>query len=79
MQRDRAFRRAKRATKMNRREWVETVRAARHRSITDVPAEKNWKHVYSRAGKLARARQLGFDYPRKTQQDLLDEHVFDDG
>ncbi|WP_063370638.1 hypothetical protein [Pseudoalteromonas luteoviolacea] len=27
--------------------------------------EKNWKMVYLRSAKLARAKQLGFEYPRK--------------
>jgi len=28
------------------------------------PREKRWKDVYTRSAKLARARQLGMDYPR---------------
>ena len=31
------------------------------------PLEKNWKHVYTSSAKVKRARQLGFDYPRKPQ------------
>lgn len=30
----------------------------------DWPREKNWKKVYTRSAKLARAKQLGIDYPR---------------
>lgn len=30
----------------------------------DWPREKRWRHVYTRSAKLARARKLGFDYPR---------------
>ena len=32
--------------------------------------EKNWKHLYLRSVKLARAKQLGTDYPRTTQAEL---------
>jgi hypothetical protein len=38
--------------------------------------EKNWKLVYLRSEKLSRAKQLGFDYPKKTVRQLLD---FEDG
>ncbi|MDE1464834.1 hypothetical protein [Spartinivicinus poritis] len=34
--------------------------------------EKNWKMVYLRSEKLSRARQLGFEYPRKDIRQLLD-------
>lgn len=27
--------------------------------------EKNWKMVYTRSSKVARARQLGFEYPKR--------------
>ncbi len=39
---------------------------SRH-SVTkdDWPKEKNWKLVYTRSAKLARAKQLGFEYPKK--------------
>ena len=30
------------------------------------PREKRWKDLYTRSVKLARARQLGMDYPRRT-------------
>ncbi len=30
----------------------------------DSQREKNWKHLYLRSEKLARARQLGIEYPR---------------
>ena len=33
--------------------------------------EKNWKHLYLRSDKLARAKQLGFDYPRITEAELI--------
>lgn len=33
--------------------------------------EKRWKHVYTRSAKLERARQLGIDYPRVTESQLL--------
>ena len=32
-------------------------------------SEKNWKHVYTRSAKIARARQLGFEYPRRSNED----------
>ncbi len=34
--------------------------------------EKNWKMLYLRSEKLFRAKQLGFDYPKKTVRQLLD-------
>ncbi|MBV4508370.1 hypothetical protein HU751_026395 [Pseudomonas sp. BW13M1] len=35
--------------------------------------EKNWKLLYTRASKLARARQLGFSYPIRSTRQLLDQ------
>lgn len=35
--------------------------------------EKKWKLMYLREEKLARARQLGFAYPRKSGRQLLDQ------
>jgi predicted protein tyrosine phosphatase len=32
--------------------------------------EKNWKHLYIRSEKLARAKQLGIEYPRTTEAEL---------
>ena len=37
--------------------------------------EKNWKMVYLRSEKLARAKQLGFDYPRKSARQLLENEL----
>lgn len=37
------------------------------------PREKNWKHLYMRSNKLARSRQLGIDYPRTTEAQLLQD------
>ena len=34
--------------------------------------EKNWKLLYFRKNKLARAKQLGFEYPVKSERQLLD-------
>jgi len=34
--------------------------------------EKNWKHLYLRSEKLARARQLGIEYPRVPEAALKD-------
>lgn len=33
--------------------------------------EKNWKDLYIRSNKLARAKQLGFDYPRTSNAELM--------
>lgn len=33
--------------------------------------EKKWKLMYFRKNKLARAKQLGVDYPVKSQRQLL--------
>ena len=37
--------------------------------------EKKWKLMYFRKNKLARAKQLGFDYPVKNQRQLLDQEL----
>ncbi|MGI0117222.1 hypothetical protein [Zooshikella sp. RANM57] len=37
--------------------------------------EKNWKMVYLRSEKLARARQLGFPYPRLNTRQLLENEL----
>jgi len=37
----------------------------------DWPREKRWKHVYTRSAKLARAKKLGFDYPRVAGNQLM--------
>lgn len=39
-----------------------------------VSPPKNWKHVYLRSEKLRRAKQLGFDYPVKSNSILLKEY-----
>lgn len=36
------------------------------------PLEKNWKHVYSRSSKLHRAKQLGFEYPKLSEPEMVD-------
>jgi predicted protein tyrosine phosphatase len=38
---------------------------------TEQKREKNWKHLYTRSVKLARAKQLGVDYPTVTDTQLL--------
>jgi predicted protein tyrosine phosphatase len=38
----------------------------------DSQREKNWKHLYLRSEKLARARQLGIEYPRVAESALKD-------
>jgi predicted protein tyrosine phosphatase len=37
---------------------------------TEPKREKNWKHLYLRSVKLARAKQLGVEYPRTTEAEL---------
>jgi predicted protein tyrosine phosphatase len=37
----------------------------------DSPREKNWKHLYLRSAKLARAKQLGTEYPRVVESELI--------
>ncbi|MBB1489658.1 hypothetical protein [Oceanospirillum sediminis] len=37
--------------------------------------EKKWKLMYSRRRKVVRAKQLGFDYPIKSQRQLLDQEL----
>ncbi len=37
--------------------------------------EKIWKHMYLRKEKLARAKQLGIDYPRKRGRQFLDKEL----
>ncbi len=41
----------------------------------DLPREKQWKSLYTRSVKLARAQQLGIDYPRTTDKQLIQEEV----
>lgn len=41
----------------------------------DFKPEKNWKHLYLRSAKLARAKQLGLEYPAQTEAQLADEAV----
>ena len=40
--------------------------------------EKNWKHLYLRSAKLARAKQLGIEYPRKPEALQAEEIGEDD-
>jgi hypothetical protein len=35
--------------------------------------EKKWKMLYLRSEKLARAKQLGIDYPRKNSRQLIEQ------
>jgi predicted protein tyrosine phosphatase len=39
----------------------------------DSKREKNWKHLYIRSNKLARSKQLGVEYPRVTEAQLIQE------
>jgi predicted protein tyrosine phosphatase len=38
----------------------------------DWPREKNSKHLYTRSAKLGRAEQLGVEYPRVSERQLLE-------
>ena len=40
-------------------------------SKDDWPREKRWKDMYTRGEKLARAKQLGFEYPVITERQLV--------
>lgn len=44
----------------------------------DWKPEKKWKMIYLRSEKLIRAKQLGFDYPRKSTRQLLDSESSSD-
>ncbi|MDR1969217.1 MAG: hypothetical protein LBQ32_11105 [Burkholderiaceae bacterium] len=44
-------------------------------SKDDWPREKQWKSIYTRSAKLARAQQLGIEYPRITEKQLAQESV----
>jgi len=76
--RDRAWRRAKDATKELKQKKLEKIRSERRIGSASwsryEPSQKNWKHMYTRSEKTSRARKLGFDYPRKTQRTVLEEH-----
>jgi hypothetical protein len=37
--------------------------------------EKRWKYLYTRKTKLARAKKLGFDYPKKRGGQFLDKEL----
>lgn len=39
----------------------------------DWPREKQWKNLYIRSTKLARAQQLKIDYPRVTEKQLMQQ------
>lgn len=40
--------------------------------------EKKWKMMYLRSEKIARAKQLGIDYPRKISRQLIDQTIISD-
>jgi predicted protein tyrosine phosphatase len=37
------------------------------------PKVKRWKELYTRSQKVARARQLGFEYPRVSREEVADD------
>jgi predicted protein tyrosine phosphatase len=44
-------------------------------SKDNFPREKQWKNLYTRSVKVARAQQLGIDYPRTTEKQLIQDAV----
>jgi hypothetical protein len=38
-----------------------------------IKPEKKWKMMYTRSEKLVRAKQFGFEYPRKKLVSIIDE------
>lgn len=62
------------AAKQRRRARAANIKSER----SEDPREKNWKLVYLRSNKLARARQLGFEYPRQTRREVIDQHMTDE-
>ncbi|MEM6784578.1 MAG: hypothetical protein AAF624_12680 [Bacteroidota bacterium] len=42
-------------------------------SKDNAPREKKWKQVYTRSEKLRRAKQLGFEYPRLSTSEMVDQ------
>ena len=41
----------------------------------DFPREKKWRHLYLRSEKLHRAKQLGIDYPRRSESEVIAKSV----
>jgi hypothetical protein len=39
------------------------------------PREKKWRHLYTRSLKLRRAQQLGFEYPRLNEREMLQTEI----
>ncbi|POP42022.1 hypothetical protein CHU32_16665 [Superficieibacter electus] len=42
-----------------------------HTALLRFRGEKNWKMLYTRSDKVLRAAQLGIEYPRLTNQQLV--------
>lgn len=42
-------------------------------TVDSYPREKHWKLIYLRSNKIHRAKQLGFQYPRKGESRLIEE------
>lgn len=45
--------------------------------LQECKPEKNWKHLYTRSTKVARAKQLGFEYPRMSPMGLVVEDIYE--
>jgi hypothetical protein len=58
-----------------RNEKIREAKDRKQRSTFRFPGDKRWKNMAGRSTKGRRGRQLGFDYPRKTQRQILDEHI----
>ena len=39
------------------------------------PREKKWRHLYTRSVKVRRAQQLGFEYPRVNEREMLQAEI----
>ena len=52
-----------------------SIEGVRMSSKDDGPREKQWKSLYMRSVKLARAQQLGIDYPRVTEKQLIQQET----
>lgn len=75
--RGRAWRRNKTAAKEathTRNEKIREMKDRKERNTFAFHGEKRWKDIVGRSTKVRRGRQLGFDYPRKTHRQILDEH-----
>ena len=62
-QRNRAYRRFKNRIKKGKGQGTKNI----------CKPEKKWKMIYIRTNKILRAKQLGFEYPRRKLIDFVDQ------